>query len=100
MVIQTTIFADNHFYQTTPMTPVEEDKAELAAISQENKILSYLKETGKELTAWQLKDVFPSFEITSIRRSLFNLEMRSCQIVQTGWVKERKGKNVGKYKAI
>lgn len=100
MVIQTGLFADNHFYRTTPMTSVEEDKAELAAISQENKILSYLKETGKELTAWQLKDVFPSFEITSIRRSLFNLEMRACLITQTGWVKERKGKNVGKYKAI
>ena len=100
MVIQTGLFSDNHFYRTMPMSASEENKAERGAISQEDRILQYLRETGKELTAWQLKDVFPSYEITSIRRSLFNLEMRSCQIIQTGWVKERKGKNVGKYKAI
>lgn len=88
------------FYKTTPMTPAEAIAAESGAKSQEDKILHYLKETGKELTAWQLKDVFPTFEITSIRRSLFNLENKSCKILQTGWVKERKGVNVGKFKAL
>lgn len=99
MVIQTGLFADNHFYRTTPMDPAEENKAEIGAVSQEDKILQHLRETGKELTAWDLKDVFPTFEITSIRRALFNLEMKSCQIEQSGWKKERKGKNVGTYKA-
>lgn len=100
MTIQTGLFSDNHFYRTTPMTPVEAIAAENGAISQEDKILHYLKETGKELTAWQLKDVFPTFEITSIRRSLFNLEMKSCKILQTGWVKGPKGVNCGKFKSL
>lgn len=82
------------------MSPQEATDAENGAKSQEDKILNHLRETGKELTAWQLKDVFPTFEITSIRRSLFNLEMKSCKILQTGWVKERKGVNCGAYKAI
>lgn len=100
MVIQTSIFFDNHFYRTTPMTTQEEIKAESGAVSQEDRIYQLLKETDKELTAWQLKDVFPEYEITSIRRALFNLENKACRVVQTGWVKERKGVNVGKYKAI
>lgn len=100
MVIQTGLFADNHFYRTSPMDPVEQNNAEKLAISQEDKILQHLRETGKELTAWQLKDIFPSFEITSIRRSLFNLEMKSCKIEQTGWMKGPKGVNVCKYKAL
>lgn len=82
------------------MTEPEANKAEIGAVSQEDRILQHLRETGKELTAWQLKDVFPSFEITSIRRSLFNLEMKSCKIEQTGWLMERKGKTVGKYRAL
>ena len=82
------------------MTPAEENKAENQAVSQEDRILQCLRDTGRELTAWQLKDYFPSFEITSIRRSLFNLEMKRCVIEQTGWIKERKGVNVGKYQAI
>jgi hypothetical protein len=99
MTTQTGLFADNSFYRTTPMDPAEQNKAEIQAVSQEDKILQHLRETGKELTAWQLKDVFPTFEITSIRRSLFNLEMKACEIVQTGWVKERKGVKVGTYKS-
>ena len=99
MTIQTSIFSDSHFYRTTPMTPSEANKAESGAVSQEGKILKHLRDTGKELTAWQLKDVFPTFEITSIRRSLFNLEMKACEIEQTGWVKGPKGVKVGTYKA-
>lgn len=97
---QLNIFNNNSWYKTTPMTVEEEIKAENQAVSQENKILQHLKETGSELTAWQIKDIFPSFEITSIRRALFNLEMKQEKIRQTGWVKERKGKTVGKYQAI
>jgi hypothetical protein len=96
--MQTSIFSDNQFYRTTPLR--DEIKAESAARSQQDKILRYMKETGKEVTAWSLKDVFPDYEITSIRRSLFNLEMKDCSIVRTGWVVERKGREVGKYKAM
>ena len=100
MTIQSSIFSDQSFYRTVPMdSPVEANRAESGAVSQEDKILSYLKETGKELTAWQLKDKFPTWEITSIRRALFNLEMKSCKIEQAGWVKGPKGVNVGKFKA-
>lgn len=101
--MQTELFSpqtDRSFYRTTPMTIQEEVKAEKDAVSMEDKILQHLKETGSELTAWQIKDVFPTFEITSIRRSLFNLEMKKEKIMQTGWLKERKGVRVGKYQAI
>lgn len=98
-VVQTGLFADNSFYRTVPMSPAEEIKTEASAGSQDDKILNHLQETGKEMTAWELKDIFPTWEITSIRRSLFNLENKSCQIVQTGFVKERKGMKVGTYKA-
>lgn len=81
------------------MTIREEVRAENQAISQQDQILEYLFETGQELTAWQLKEVFPNWEITSIRRSLFNLEMKLEKIIQTGFVPGPKGKPVGKYKS-
>lgn len=99
MTIQTGLFADNSFYRTSPMTHVEEIKAEIRATSQEAMILTHLQETGKELTAWEIKDIFPTWEITSLRRSLFNLEFKNEQIVQVGWKKERKGVRCGVYKA-
>lgn len=98
MVIQAGLFADNHFYRTTPMAPAEENKAEREAISQEDRILEHLRETGKEMTAWELKDIFPNWEIVSIRRSLWNLEFKDEKIIQIGWRKERKGVRCGVYK--
>jgi len=101
MTIQTGLFADNHFYRTIPMdSPQEAITAESGAKSKDEQILRYMQETGKELTAWDLAAVFPNFLIGSIRRGLFNLEMKSCRIEQTGWVKGPKGVNVGKYKAL
>lgn len=98
-IIQTGLFADNSWYRTTPMDPGEQNKAESVAVSQEDKILQHLRDTGKELTAWQLKDKFPTWEIVSIRRSLWNLEFKDDSIIQVGWRKERKGVRCGVYKA-
>lgn len=103
MVNQISLFGEapvRHYYVTTPLAPQEAAQAEREAISQEERIYAYLKETGIELTGWALKEVFPTFEITSIRRGLFNLEKKEGKITQTGWVQGPKGKPVGKFKAI
>ncbi len=99
MTNQLNILNEASFYKTIPMTPAEHQEAETQAISQEERIFQHLKETGLELTAWQLKDKFDKMEIISIRRSLFNLEMKQGRIVQTGWVMGPKRVKVGLYKS-
>ena len=86
-----------HFYQTTPQTEIQFAEFEGSAISQEEAILKFLKEDGGKWHAWMLKNIF-NYEITSIRRALFNMEKEN-KVMKVGFVKGPKGVNVGVYKA-
>lgn len=87
------------FYNTIELQEPELKKARVRVKSQEKKIYEFMLK-GKEWTAWQLLKKFPKWEITSIRRALFNLEKKDEKIEQTGFVENGgKGKPVGKYRA-
>lgn len=89
------------FYHTIPQDDKEKIESEKTARNQEDKIYSFMVNKGGVWTAWQLKERFPSLEITSIRRALWNLENRDKTIEQDGWQEPGpKGVKVGKYKAI
>jgi len=86
------------FYNTIELNGKELQEANAGAKSQEEEIYLMMK-LGGEFTAWELKELFPKYEITSIRRGLWNLENRDQKIERTGFVKDGgKGKPVGKYR--
>jgi hypothetical protein len=87
------------FYNTIPQTDAEKKENYRMAVSQESHIFLYMCCCGDGCTAWGIKQYFPYWEITSIRRALWNLENRG-QIQQIGWANGPKGKKVGVYKAI
>lgn len=88
------------FYNTIALPEKELKKARVKAKRQEDQIYSFMLVRGGEWTAWMLKEIFPEWEITSIRRALFNLEKKQEKIEQTGFVENGgKGKPVGKYRA-
>lgn len=89
-----------HFYGTIPQTPLEAITANLRAKSQDGEILAFMTRQGGNWTAWGLKTIFRDWEITSIRRSLFNLENKSKVIEQVGFVPGPKGHKIGQYRAI
>jgi len=86
------------YYQTTELTDQQIKDAKEMASSQDIKILQLIT-SGGEWTAWKIKEVFPKFEITSIRRSLHTLEKKEGKIIQNGFVPGPKGKPVGVYLA-
>ena len=91
---------NNTYYQTTPLSQMMAAQYEGEAKSQDDAICK-LMQKGGEWTAWQIKTQFPKYEITSIRRALFNLANRTKLIEHTGYVIDGgKGRPVGKYKAI
>lgn len=89
----------SRFYETIPQTAQEATISENKAISQEKRILDAMTEIGQEVTAWDLWEHFGrAYEITGLRRGLWNLEFKDKAIEQTGWVKGRKGVRVGKFR--
>lgn len=88
------------FYQTTDLTDSQLITARIIARSQDDQILHYMTVRGGDFTAWQLKEVFPNWEITSIRRSLNTLELKRGLIMKTGEVMDIKGRPCGTYSVI
>lgn len=89
------------FYNTIELKEPELKKARVKARRQEDQIYSFMVTMGFEYTAWELKEIFSNWEITSIRRALWNLENKDKKIEQTGFVENGgKGKPVGKYRAV
>lgn len=87
-----------HYYATVP--GVDVSKAERAALSQESEILAFMTKRGGNHTAWTLAGQFPTWEITSIRRALFNLREKDGKIEQIGWVPGPRGHRVGSFRVI
>lgn len=88
----------NSYYQTTPIENLA--AAEKVAVSQEQEIYLLMRNEGGAWDCWKLKDKFPHWEMTSIRRALFNLEKKQDKITQVGFVNGRKGKPVGSYTVV
>jgi len=94
------ISKNNTYYQTTPLSQIMVAQYNDEAKSQDDAIYK-LMQNGDEWTAWQIKAHFPKYEITSIRRALFNLVNKAKLIEHTGYVIDGgKGRPVGKYKVI
>jgi len=90
------------YYQTTPLTATMAAQYEQDAKSQDKAIYTLMKTfSNYEFTAWAIQKHFPNYQITSIRRALFNLENKAKLIVQTGFVNEGiNNRPVGKFKAL
>jgi hypothetical protein len=86
------------FFQTTPLSNFELAEAIANANRQDDKIMLLLQHRAPEaLTAYQIKEHFDRWPITSIRRSLTTLEEKGL-IIHDGYVKGELGTNVGKYR--
>jgi len=85
------------YYNTTRISGPQLSLAYEVSTVQDDMILSTLMVTGEPLTAWQLKDLFPHFEITSIRRSLNTLCVKERKIDFIKFVMGPKGRPVGLY---
>lgn len=95
----------SRFYETIPQTAQEAISANSKALSQEQEILAFMTENPHNYTAWDLQRHLAivnghDYEITSIRRGLWNLENKSKVIEQVGFVPGPKGHKIGQYRAI
>jgi hypothetical protein len=92
-----------HYFQTTIVSDEEARTLTQKAISQENKILSFLEKQGSIGTsAENIQEsgiLSPRTPITSIRRALTNLVF-SGKAIRIGEVEGRYGQPIGLYVAV
>lgn len=92
-----------HYHQTTIISDDDARSLEIKAISQENKILSFITKFG--MTGISAEDIQseaglpPRTPITSIRRALTNLE-HAGKVRRIGEVEGRYGQPIGAYVAV
>jgi len=86
-----------NYYNTTRISGPQLALAYKDTDAMDKIIISTLKSKDAPLTAWQLKDLFPHFEITSIRRSLNTLCVKEKKIDFIKFVDGPKGRPVGLY---
>jgi len=86
-----------NYYNTTRISGPQLALAYKETDAKDKIILQTLKSKGIPMTAWDILNLFPHFEITSIRRSLNTLCVKEKKIDFIKFIDGPKGRPVGLY---